>query len=208
MRVRRLSPSIAALCCAALGSGCFPFRGSGGTHINSTASDYSPVVTFSAKVQIRDSVLIAVDRLRIVAPGEVFEGAKASTGEIQMQALLVTANPDGVTDRNGSRKPWVERSASAPLRVVDSLTMGIPQTAGPFRYSIPVPSGFSPSDSWLVFRISGPAKAMPAMMADGTPAPAFQLPDIRVFACAMEFLDGKKDKAREVAMKQMYSMGC
>lgn len=180
--------------------------------MSSTRSDYSPVVEFRTKTSVTDSVRVDIDRLKILAPGEWFEGMRASTGTMEMQALVVTANPNantgGRSDQNGSGKPWIERSASARVVVSDSLTTGIPQTKGPLRFSLSMPSDVDVAQSWLVFRISGPAKAMPARMADGTEAPAFTLPAIRVFACSIQNLDGRTDKARDKIMKEMYSAGC
>ncbi|MBC8085997.1 MAG: hypothetical protein H7Z40_01930 [Phycisphaerae bacterium] len=171
-------------------------------------------MSFSAKVRITDSVRVDIDRVRIVSPGEVFEGSTAGTGRMEMQALLVTANPNvngsgsGSPDRNGTNKPWLERSASASARVADSLFMGVPQTTGPLQFVLSLPSDVDRSNSWLVFRIAGPAKAMAARMADGSAPPIIALPAIRVFACAVQNLDGKTDKARANVMKEAYSMGC
>lgn len=180
--------------------------------MSSAKSDYSPIVEFRARTAVTDSVRVDIDRLKILAPGEWFEGMRASTGTMEMQALVVTSNPNantgGRSDQNGSGKPWLERSASAKVVVSDSLTTGITETKGPLRFSLGMPSGTSLAESWLVFRISGPAKAMPARMADGTEAPAFTLPAIRVFACSIQNLDGRTDKARERVMKEMYSAGC
>lgn|GEM_PF-1535763 len=210
-QVRR-TPCVAALVCAGLTSGCFLPRGGSSTPISSATSDYSPVVTFAAKVSVTDSVRIAVDRVRIVAPGEVFEGTRASTGTIEMQAMLVTANPNAngsvTSDRNGTSKPWRERSASNSVAVADSLFMGLPQTTGPMRFALSIPSDFDRANSWLVFRLSGPAKAMAARLADGSAPPEIKRPAIRVFACAVQNLDGKTDKARAKVMAEAYSSGC
>lgn len=171
-------------------------------------------MTFNAKVRVADSVRILIDRMRIVAPGEVFEGSTASTGQMVMQALLVTANPNlngagsATPDRNGTNKPWVEQSASAAARIADSLFMGVPQTTGPIQFTLGLPPGISRAESWLVFRITGPAMAMTARMADGSAPPVINLPAIRVFACSLQNLDGKTDKAREKVMKEGYSSGC
>jgi hypothetical protein len=214
VRVRRfrLTPFAAAITCATLFPGCFMQRGRNTTLISSTTSDYSPVVTFNAKVRVGDSLRVNVDRLRILAPGEVFPGMGASTGAMLIQALLVTANPNansaGSVDRNGASKPWIERSASTHVRLSDSLVSGVPQNIGPIQFALAFPAETDLSKSWLVFRISGPAKAMPARMADGTAMPEFQLPDIRVFACAVKNLDGHTDKARAAIMKEAYSAGC
>jgi hypothetical protein len=212
VRLLRVAPFIAVITCAALTSGCFLQRGRNVALISSTASDYSPVVTFNAKVRLNDSLRVSVDRLRILAPGEVFPGMGASTGAMSMQALLVTANPNansaGSVDRNGASKPWIERSASAKVRVSDSLVSGVSQSIGPIQFALALPAETDLSISWLVFRITGPAKAMPARMADGTAMPDFQLPDIRVFACAVKNLDGRTDKTRAAVMKEAYSAGC
>jgi hypothetical protein len=202
----------AAAAALVLLSGCFLPRRGRTTQINSTSSDYSPVVTLSARISIADSVRIEVDRIRVVAPGEVFEGSTASTGAIAMQALLVSANTDASAaatfDRNGTSKPWREVSASQSVVIADSLFMGVPQTRGPLRFVLAAPAGFNRAASWLVFRITGPAKAMAARMADGTAPPEFKLPDIRVFACATQNLNGKTDKARAKVMAESYSSAC
>ncbi|MBC8088046.1 MAG: hypothetical protein H7Z40_12330 [Phycisphaerae bacterium] len=213
MRRKVLTPLCAALAFAVLASGCVLQRGGGGTMISSASSDYSPVVSFSAEVSVTDSVRIVIDRMGIVAPGEVFEGATASTGRIEMQALLVNANPNanggGVdSDRNGTRKSWLERSASANIGVADSLVMGVPQTSGPHRFALPLPTDINRSESWLVFRITGPAKAMAARMADGSEPPVITLPSIRVFACSVKNLDGKTDQARARVMAESYLSAC
>lgn len=210
----RAAPRFAVTVCAVLVSGCFLPRGGGGTLVSSADSDYSPVVTFNAQVRVTDSVRVSVDRMRIVSPGEVFPGQGASTGLIEMQALLVTSNPNAnspgavTADRNGASKPWLERSASASVNVADSLVSGIPQTTGRLQFALGLPAGVSPAESWLVFRLSGPAKAMAARMADGSAAPSFALPAIRVFACAVKNLNGKTDDARVKVMKESYSMAC
>lgn len=200
--------------CAGLVSGCFLPRGGAGTLVSSADSDYSPVVTFNARVSVTDSVRVSVDRMRIVSPGEVFPGQGASTGLIEMQALLVTTNPIANNrsapnaDRNGASKPWLEQSASVSVTVADALFSGIPQTTGRLQFALSLPAGVNPAESWLVFRISGPAKAMAARMADGSVAPSFALPAIRVFACAVKNLNGKTDDARLKVMKESYSMAC
>ncbi len=147
-----------------------------------------------------------------VAPGEVFEGATASTGVIEMQALVASANPSAeggaaTSDRNGTLKPWMERSASQSVAVADALVMGVPQTSGPVQFSLSLPPGLDPAKSWLVFRLTGPAKAMAARMADGSAPPEIKLPAIRVFACAVQNLDGNPDKARAKVMADAYSSG-
>jgi len=216
MRQLQQPPLLAALSCVALLSGCF-VRGGGGTLISSIGSSYSPVVSFAAKVSVTDSVRVQVDRARVLAPGEVFPGMRAVAGAIEMQALLVFANPDAdlskpttapSIDRNGTRKPWLERAGSNTLRLADSLLMGVEQTTGPLRFTLPLPAGADRSASWLVFRVTGPSVAMPARMADGTVAPMFAMPAIRVFACSATNLDGKIDAARQRQMTEAYSAVC
>lgn len=209
-------PLLAALSCVGLLSGCL-VRGGGGTLISSVGSSYSPVVSFTAKVSVTDSVRVHMDRVRVLSPGDVFPGMGAVTGPLEMQALMVSINPDAdlskaatapTADRNGTRKPWLERGGSNTVRLADSLLMGVEQTTEPLRFTLPVPVGVDLSASWLVFRITGPSVAMPARMADGTMAPTFAMPAIRVFACSAKNLDGKTDAARQREMKEAYSAGC
>lgn len=192
-------------------------RGGGGTLITSVGSSYSPVVSFAAHVRVTDSVRVQLDRVRVLSPGGVFPGMGAVTGTIEMQALVVSANPDAdlsktttarTIDRNGTRKPWLERTGSRNVRLADSLMMGVEQTTGPLRFTLPLPADADLSASWLVFRITGPSVAMPARMADGTMAPMLAMPAIRVFACSAKNLDGKTDAARQQQMKEAYSAGC
>lgn len=184
--------------------------------MSSVDSDYSPVVTFAADVQVNDSVRVQIDRLRLLYPGEEIPGVGPVTGPIEMQAVVAVANPDAdltrgsaTVDRNGVRKPWIERAASPNVRLSEGLLMGAAQSAGALRFTMPVPAGLNLSESWLVFRITGPAVAMSVRMADGSemasPGP---MPAIRVFACAVTNLDGRRNKARETLMKESYSAGC
>lgn len=184
-------------------------------NISSVNSSYSPVVSFAAKVRVSDSIRVQVDRVRVLSPGEVFPGMGAVTGKLEIQALLVSVNPAAdlsktatSNDRNGSRKPWLEHAGSSNVRLADSLLMGVEQTTGPLQFSLPLPSGTDLSATWLVFRITGAAVAMPARMADGTMAPIMEMPPIRVFACAPKNLDGKTDTARRRLMAESYSTGC
>lgn len=183
--------------------------------ISSVSSSYSPVVSFATTVQISDSVRVAVNRLRVLSPGAVFPGMGAVAGRIEMQALLVHANPAAdlskaanSIDRNGTRKPWIEQASSNNVRLADSLLMGVQQTTGPLHFAIPLPVGVDLSSSWLVFRITGAAIAKPARMADGSMAEIFDMPPIRVFACSPRNLDGKKDAVRQRLLKEAYSSGC
>ncbi|MEO7362090.1 MAG: hypothetical protein ABI120_17295 [Gemmatimonadaceae bacterium] len=214
--MRGRSPAVAAIGCLLLLSGCF-VRGTRPLLISSADSDYSPVVTFAAHVRVTDSVQVSISRLRLLYPGEVIPGVGAVTGPIEMQALIVAANPaadltSGAAasfDRNGTRKPWIERAVGQSIRLSDGLLMGAPQSAGPIEYALPLADGIDLSKSWLVFRISGPAVEMKARMADGTEMPSMgRMPDIRVFACATKNLNGKQDKAREAIQKQYYSEAC
>lgn len=209
---------LAGTTAAVLLSGCLA-RGGRGLTVSSVRSSYSPVVSFNAAVRISDSVRVQIERVRVLAPGETFEGMGPVTGRVDMQALIVTANPDADlsravidgldgSDRNGTRKPWVELAAGQSVRLADSLMMGVEQRTGPVVFTIPVPSDTRPASSWLVFRITGAAISMPARLADGSVAPLFELPPIRVFACATKNLDGKTDAARQRVMKEMYSAGC
>ena len=215
LRLLQQSPLFAVVSCVALLSGCF-VRG-GGTSISSIGSSYSPVVSFSARVHVTDSVHVQLNRVRVLSPGQVFVGMGAVTGAIEMQALVVTANPDAdlskaatasTIDRNGTRKPWLERAASGGVRLADSLFMGVEQTTGPLRFTILVPANADLSASWLVFRITGPSVATPARMADGTITPMFAMPAIRVFACSAKNLNGKVDAARQRLMNEAYSAEC
>ena len=199
-------------------SGCF-VRSGRGVQVSSLKSDYSPVVAFVAKVRLTDSVHVQVDRVRVLSPGEVFPGMGPVTGPIEMQALVVTANPagdmnkpsansDGSRDRNGSRKPWREHAGSSQVRLADSLMMGVAHTTGPMHFTMPLPPATDLPASWLVFRITGSSVAMPARMADGSMAPIMAMPPIRVFACSIRNLDGKIDAARKRQMDEAYSAGC
>ncbi|MEO7362918.1 MAG: hypothetical protein ABI120_21475, partial [Gemmatimonadaceae bacterium] len=111
-------------------------------------------------------------------------------------------------DRNGTRKPWLERAGSKTVRLADSLLMGMEQSTGPLRFTIPLPADADLSATWLVFRVTGPSVAMPARMADGSSAPMFAMPAIRVFACSAKNLDGKTDAARQRQMREDYSAIC
>lgn len=209
------TPLLTALGCVALLSGCLA-RGGKKLLVSSVDSDYSPVVTFAANVRVNDSVHVQIDRLRLFYPGEVIPGVGPVTGPIEMQAVIAVANPaadltrnSGTVDRNGVRKPWIERSASQSVRLSEGLLMGAAQTAGPLQFTMPVPAGVNLSESWLVFRITGPAVAMSVKMADGSEmASPGRMPAIRVFACAVTNLDGKRDVARQTLMKGSYSSGC
>ncbi|MEO7999148.1 MAG: hypothetical protein ABI852_16965 [Gemmatimonadaceae bacterium] len=216
MPVLRKPPFIAALACVVLLPGCFVRGGGKALMISSVASDYSPVVTFAANVRIADSVRVDIARLQLLYPGEVVPGVGPVTGPIEMQALIVVANPaadlsKGVAtvDRNGVRKPWVERSISNTVRLSDGLTMGAVQTAGPIAFTLPLSDGIDLSTSWLVFRLAGPAVMMTVRMADGSQmASPDRMPPIRVFACAVKNLNGKTDAPRQIVLKEAYSAGC
>lgn len=194
-------------------------RSGSGAQVSSLKSDYSPVVAFVAKVRVSDSVRVQVERVRVLSPGEVFPGMGPVTGRIEMQALVVSANPasdmnqpsanaESSRDRNGSRKPWREHAGSSQVRLADSLMMGVEQITGPLQFTVPLPVDTDLSASWLVFRITGSSVAMPARMADGTMAPIMAMPPIRVFACSLRNLDGKMDALRKRQMEEAYSSGC
>ncbi|MGV3711264.1 MAG: hypothetical protein ACO1Q7_20760 [Gemmatimonas sp.] len=208
---------LGTLVASALGVSACINRGRSGELINSGTSSYSPVVSFVASVETSDSVRVSIDRVRVLSPGDVFPGMAAVTGRVEMQALVVTANPaadlsipasERTSDRNGSRKPWLEVAGSALATLADSLHVGVEQTTGPLRFAIPLAPGTDASKHWLTFRITGTANALPATMADGMAAPVFTMPPIRVFACTVRNLDGKTDKSRQQQMKEMYSSAC
>lgn len=218
MRWQQPGRCLAALTGAIFASGCF-VRGGGGLQVSSLTSDYSPVVAFTAKVDVTDSVRVRIDRARVVAPGEDIPEMGAITGAIEMQALLVTENPladmnrpmsadEAASDRNGSRKPWREQSVSNRVKIADSLRMGVAQTTAPLQFTLPLPPTANTAKSWLVFRISGESVALPARMADGSIAPMLSMPPIRVFACSTKNLDGRTNKERKRQMEEAYSAGC
>lgn len=214
-QLMKKSPFAVASLCAVLFTGCLA-RGGRPLLISSVESDYSPVVTFNAKVTVSDSVRVSVDRVRILYPGEVIPGVGPVTGPIEMQALVVAANPaadpskgEATVDRNGTRKPWIERATGQSVRLSEGLVMGEAQNAGPFEFTIPVSTAVDLPKNWLVFRITGPAVAMSVRMADGSVMESSdKMPSIRVFACATQNLDGRKDKARSAVFRKYYSEGC
>ncbi|MDQ6612618.1 MAG: hypothetical protein M3Y64_09300, partial [Gemmatimonadota bacterium] len=179
------------------------------TLVSSERSDYSPVVTFRARVRTTDSVHVHVGRLRILSPGPVFEGMPAITGKLVMQALLVSASDGTVGTANGALRPWTERAASTPVALVDSLVMGRPQDVLDLNFVLPLPSGIADGNSWLVFRVTGASVSAPVQMADGGVIPAHVDADgIRVFACAEQNLNGKTDKKRARQLKTAYNASC
>ena len=58
--------------------------------VSSEHSDYSPVVTFAARVRVSDSIRVHVDQAKVLSPGDTFEGMGAIAGGVTIQALLVT----------------------------------------------------------------------------------------------------------------------
>lgn len=213
---KRRASLLATLSGAVLFSGCFLHRGGGQLQVSSVQSDYAPVVSFNARVAVDDSVRVDINLLRLLYPGEVFPGMGAVTGAIEMQALLVVTNPAGnmeaavaSVDRNGTRKPWIERAASGSVALSRGLVMGVEQRVGPVRFVMPWPDGTDRDSSWLVFRITGPSVFMPARLADGSEMPApVGMPPIRVFACALKNLNGKVDKPRRTLQAEFYSDAC
>jgi hypothetical protein len=185
--------------------------------ISSVASDYSPTVRFTALVHVTDSVRVRVERTRVLAPGEVFEGMGPISGALRMQAMIVTAADSTARDasaeagaaRNGVHKRWTERSSSVAQPLVDSLYMGIPRAVSPLEFSLALPQGVAARESWLVFRISGASIGTPVRLADGDVRPAvIDSGGVRVFACAAHNLDGRLDRIRSEQLATAYNAWC
>lgn len=182
--------------------------------VSSATSDYSPTVTFTVGVRLSDSVRVHVDRLTVLAPGDVFEGMGATIGSVTMQALLVVAADSGASANaqaspNGVRKHWTAIAASGVQPVVDSLRMGVPRHVGALDFTLPRPPALDAARSWLVFRVAGASVGTPMRMADGSVVAArIDANGVRVFACAPFNLNGARDRERSTRLAASYTEWC
>ncbi|MEP6779764.1 MAG: hypothetical protein ABJC26_07735 [Gemmatimonadaceae bacterium] len=194
-------------------SACFLNHGASTTIVSSEGSDYSPIVTFRATVRVTDSVRVHVDHAKVLSPGEVFAGMGPIAGRLSIQALLVTSTAEalvgGASNANGAPRSWTERATSAAIPLVDSLVMGKPESASNLNFVLPMPAGVDAKNSWLVFRVRGSTVSAAIHLADGSVIPA-QVDDngIRVFACAVQNLNGLTDKVRAKQLKSAYNATC
>ncbi|MEP6766172.1 MAG: hypothetical protein ABJB66_17795 [Gemmatimonadaceae bacterium] len=194
-------------------SACFINHGASTTLVSSERSDYSPVVTFRARVRVTDSVRVHVDQAKVLSPGDVFEEMGAIARRLSIQALLVTSSADaigaGSANANGAPRSWTERASSAAIPLADSLVMGKPQTVSNLNFVLPMPADVDANNSWLVFRVTGSTVSAAIRMADGGVIPArVDENGIRVFACAMQNLNGKTDKVRAGQLRKAYNEVC
>lgn len=194
-------------------SACFINHGVSTTLVSSEGSDYSPVVTFRARVRVTDSIRIHVDHAKVLSPGEVFAGMGAIAGRLSIQALVVTSTAyalrAGAPNANSASRAWTERATSVAIPLVDSLVMGKAETVSNLNFVLPMPAGVDAKTSWLVFRVRGSTVSAAIHMADGSVIPALvDNNGIRVFACAAQNLNGKPDRVRAAQLQVAYNEVC
>jgi hypothetical protein len=196
-------------------SGCVhPRPASGGYNVSSERSDYSPTIRLAVALPViapaarHDTIIVVIDSAVVTAPGAIAADTSPVMSELYITALLAT-RPSAREVTPGLLEPWRTLATSDSVLLISALRFGVPRSVGHLRLALVPPTTVDPSQTWLVFRISGTVQTNAVMLADGTMFPRRPRPGgVRVYACADWSLAGYVDKTRAKALARAYTAAC